>query len=36
MSAFCEGGDGDGTGRNAEGNRTLGRLGKAAWDAISA
>jgi len=36
MSAFCEGGDAPGSGRVAEGNRTLGRLGKAAWDALSA
>ena len=36
MSAFCEGGTGPGTGRAAEGNRTLGRLGKAAWDALCA
>ncbi len=36
MSAFCEGGNGPGTGRNSEGNVTLGRLGKAAWDALAA
>ena len=36
MSAFCEGGTGPGSGRASEGNRTLGLLGKAAWDAISA
>jgi beta-lactamase class A len=36
MSAFCEGGTGPGSGRSSEGNRTLGLLGKAAWDAISA
>lgn len=36
MAAFCEGGTGPGTGRGAEGNRTLGRLGKAAWDALCA
>jgi beta-lactamase class A len=36
MSAFCEGGTGPGTGRGAEGNVTVGRLGKAAWDALAA
>ncbi|HYM15414.1 MAG TPA: serine hydrolase [Dehalococcoidia bacterium] len=36
MAAFCEGGTGTGTGREAEGNVTLGRLGKAAWDALAA
>lgn len=36
MSAFCEGGTGPGTGRESEGNVTLGRLGKAAWDALAA
>jgi len=36
MSAFCEGGAGPGTGRASEGNVTLGRLGKAAWDALAA
>nr|AOS95342.1 beta-lactamase class A [uncultured bacterium] len=36
MSAFCEGGTGPGSGRSSEGNRTIGRLGKAAWDALSA
>ena len=36
MSAFCEGGTGPGSGRESEGNHTLGRLGKTAWDAISA
>ena len=36
MAAFCEGGTGPGTGRQAEGNRTLGALGKAAWDALAA
>ncbi|HZP58149.1 MAG TPA: serine hydrolase [Dehalococcoidia bacterium] len=36
MSAFCEGGAGPGTGRNSEGNRLLGQLGKAAWDALAA
>ena len=36
MAAFCEGGmAGGGTGREAEGNVTLGRLGKAAWDALA-
>lgn len=35
MAAFCEGGTGPGTGRAAEGNVTLGRLGKAAWDALA-
>jgi beta-lactamase class A len=35
MSAFCEGGTGPGTGRESEGNKTLGRLGKAAWDALA-
>jgi len=36
MSAFCEGGTGPGAGRSSEGNRTLGRLGKIAWDALAA
>ena len=36
MSAFCEGGTGPGSGRSAEGNETLGALGKAAWDALAA
>jgi beta-lactamase class A len=36
MAAFCEGGTAPGTGRNSEGNVTLGRLGKTAWDALSA
>lgn len=36
MAAFCEGGSGAGTGREAEGNVTVGRLGKAAWDALAA
>jgi beta-lactamase class A len=36
MSAFCEGGTGPGTGRESEGNVTLGRLGKVAWDALAA
>jgi len=36
MAAFCEGGTGPGTGRESEGNLTLGRLGKAAWDALAA
>jgi beta-lactamase class A len=35
LSAFCEGGTGPGTGRESEGNVTLGRLGKAAWDALA-
>jgi len=34
MAAFCEGGSGQGTAHNAEGNVTLGRLGKAVWDAL--
>jgi beta-lactamase class A len=36
MAAFCEGGTGPGTGRESEGNVTVGRLGKAAWDALAA
>lgn len=36
MAAFCEGGTGPGTGRSSEGNRTIGMLGKAAWDALAA
>jgi beta-lactamase class A len=36
MSAFCEGGTGPGTGRESEGNVTLGRLGRAAWNALAA
>jgi beta-lactamase class A len=36
MAAFCEGGTAPGTGRNSEGNVTLGRLGKTAWDALAA
>lgn len=36
MAAFCEGGTGPGTGRESEGNHTLGQLGKAAWDALAA
>ena len=36
LSAFCEGGTGPGTGRESEGNVTLGRLGKTAWDALAA
>lgn len=36
VSAFCEGGSGSGTGRSAEGNQTLGRLGYAAWRALAA
>jgi hypothetical protein len=35
MAAFCEGGSGPGTGRNSEGNVTLGRLGKTAWHALA-
>jgi beta-lactamase class A len=35
MAAFCEGGTGPGTGRNSEGNHTIGCLGKAAWDALA-
>lgn len=36
MAAFCEGGMArGGTGREAEGNVTLGQLGKAAWDALA-
>lgn len=35
MAAFCEGGTGPGTGRESEGNVTVGRLGKAAWDALA-
>jgi beta-lactamase class A len=35
MAAFCEGGTSAGTGREHEGNRTLGRLGKTAWDALA-
>ena len=36
MSAFCEGGTGEGTGRESEGNRTIGALGYAAWEALAA
>lgn len=36
LSAFCEGGTGVGTGREAEGNRLLGDLGYAAWRALAA
>lgn len=36
LSAFCEGGTRFGTGRTSEGNATLGRLGKVAWDALAA
>jgi beta-lactamase class A len=36
MAAFCEGGTSSTTGRDHEGNRTLGRLGKIAWDALAA
>jgi beta-lactamase class A len=35
MAAFCEGGTSATTGRDHEGNRTLGRLGKTAWDALA-
>lgn len=35
MAAFCEAGTGPGTGRGSEGNRMVGRLGKAAWDALA-
>jgi beta-lactamase class A len=36
MAAFCEGGSGPGTGRESEGNVTLGRLGHAAWQELAA
>jgi hypothetical protein len=36
MAAFCEGGSGAGAGRNSEGNALLGRLGRAAWEALAA
>jgi beta-lactamase class A len=36
MAAFCEGGSGKGSGRESEGNRTLGVLGYAAWRALAA
>jgi hypothetical protein len=37
MAAFCEGGtSGIGTGRQAEGNELLGRLGDAAWRVLAA
>ncbi len=36
MSIFCEGGTGPGTGREAEGNVLIGRLGFAAWQALVA
>jgi beta-lactamase class A len=36
MAVFCEGGTGPGTGRVSEGNMLLGRMGKAAWDALAA
>ena len=37
MSAFCEGGTGaGGSGRESEGNVTVGRLGYAAWRALAA
>jgi beta-lactamase class A len=35
LAAFCEGGTGSTTGRLHEGNVTLGRLGKTAWDALA-
>jgi beta-lactamase class A len=35
MAVFCEGGTGPGTGRESDGNVTIGRLGKAAWDALA-
>lgn len=35
MSAFCEGGTGPGTGRSSEGNRVIGELGLAAWEALA-
>jgi beta-lactamase class A len=35
MSAFCEGGTSTTTGRLHQGNVTLGRLGKMAWDALA-
>jgi len=36
MAVFCEGGSGPGAGRNSEGNALLGRLGRAAWEALAA
>jgi beta-lactamase class A len=36
MSVFCEGGTGPGTGRESEGNRVIGELGYAAWQALAA
>jgi beta-lactamase class A len=36
LAAFCECGTRPGTGRAAEGNRTLGALGNAAWQALCA
>jgi hypothetical protein len=36
MAAFCEGGTGPGTGRESEGNRVIGELGHAAWQALAA
>ena len=36
MAVFCEGGTGPGAGRNSEGNALLGRLGRAAWEALAA
>jgi beta-lactamase class A len=35
IAAFCEGGTSTTTGREHEGNRTLGRLGNTAWDALA-
>jgi beta-lactamase class A len=36
LAVFCEGGTGEGTGREAEGNRTNGELGYAAWKELAA
>jgi hypothetical protein len=36
MAVFCEGGIRGGTGRQAEGNDLLGKLGDAAWRALAA
>jgi beta-lactamase class A len=36
LSAFCEGGTGPGTGRDSEGNETLGKIGFAAWQELAA
>lgn len=35
LAAFCEGGSSQSTGRQHEGNLTLGALGKTAWDALA-